>query len=97
MLVSSVVTLVFLSPLPHPGLLRPLILSIVISGLLLSSASHFLWTVPLQLKSDTFTTLTHFFAWVSTQFRRPVRALQCDNGREFDNNASRSFFLTHDV
>jgi hypothetical protein len=36
---------------------------------------HFLWTFPLRLKSDTFTTLTHFFAWVSTQFRRPVHAL----------------------
>jgi hypothetical protein len=35
--------------------------------------SHFLWTFPLWLKSDTFTTLTHFFTWVSTQFRRPVR------------------------
>jgi hypothetical protein len=49
------------------------------------------------LKSDTFTTLTHFFAWVSTQFRRPVRALQCDNGREFNNHASRCFFLTNGV
>jgi transposase InsO family protein/small nuclear ribonucleoprotein (snRNP)-like protein len=64
---------------------------------ILDDYSHFLWTFPLRLKSDTFTTLTHFFAWVSTQFRRPVRALQCDNGREFDNNASRSFFLTHGV
>jgi hypothetical protein len=49
------------------------------------------------LKSDTFTTLTHFFAWVSTQFSRPIHALQCDNGREFDNHASRSFFLTSGV
>jgi hypothetical protein len=64
---------------------------------ILDDYSHFLWTFPLRLKSDTFTTLTHFFAWVSTRFRRPVRALQCDNGREFDNNASRSFFLTHGV
>jgi hypothetical protein len=49
------------------------------------------------LKSDTFTTLTHFFAWVSTQFCHPVHALQCNNGREFDNNTSRAFFLTHGV
>jgi hypothetical protein len=49
------------------------------------------------LKSDTFTTLTHFFAWVSTQFRRPVHALKCDNGREFDKHASRSFFLASGV
>jgi hypothetical protein len=39
MLVSSAVTLVFLFPLPRPGLFRPLILSIVIFGLLLSLAS----------------------------------------------------------
>jgi hypothetical protein len=33
---------------------------------ILDDFSHFLWTFPLRLKSDTFTTLTHFFAWVST-------------------------------
>jgi hypothetical protein len=49
------------------------------------------------LKSDTFTTLTHFFARVSTQFHRTVCALQCDNDHEFDNHASRSFFLTSGV
>jgi hypothetical protein len=32
--------------------------------------------------------------WLFQEFRRLVRALQCDNGREFDNNASRSLF-TH--
>jgi hypothetical protein len=58
--------------------------------------SHFLWTFPLRLNSDTFATLTHFFVWVSTKFHRPVRAPQCDDDREFENNASRSF-LTHDV
>jgi hypothetical protein len=33
---------------------------------ILDDFSHFLWTFPLRLKSDTFTTLKHFFAWVST-------------------------------
>jgi hypothetical protein len=33
---------------------------------ILDDFSHFLWIFPLRLKSDTFTTLTHFFAWVST-------------------------------
>jgi transposase InsO family protein len=64
---------------------------------ILDDFSNFLWTFPLQLKFDTFTILTRFFAWVSTQFRRPVRALHYDNGREFDNHASRSFFLTSGV
>jgi hypothetical protein len=44
-----------------------------------------------------FPTLTHFFAWVSTQFSRPISALQCDNGCEFDNHASRLFFLASGV
>jgi hypothetical protein len=120
MLVSSVVTLVFLFSsstsraaqafdLVHCDLWTSLVLSL--SGykyylVILDdfSHSHFLWTFPLRLKSDTFPTLTHFFAWVSThlfacvstQFRRPVRALQCDNGCEFDNSASRTF-LFHGV
>jgi hypothetical protein len=33
---------------------------------ILDDFSHFLWTFPLRLKFDAFTTLTHFFAWVST-------------------------------
>jgi len=61
---------------------------------ILDDFSHYSWTFPLRLKSDTFTTLSHFFAWVSTQFGRPIQAIQCDNGREFDNSTSRSFFLT---
>jgi hypothetical protein len=64
--------------------------------IILDYFSHFLWTFPLRLKSDTLSTLTHFFAWVSTQFCRPIRALQCDNGREFDNSDSCSF-LSHGV
>jgi hypothetical protein len=33
---------------------------------ILDDCSHFPWTFPLLLKSDTFTTLTHFFAWIPT-------------------------------
>ena len=51
----------------------------------------------MRLKFDTFKTLSHFFARVSTQFSRTVQAIQCDNGREFDNSTSRSFFLTHGI
>ena len=49
------------------------------------------------LKSDTFPTLSHFFAWVSTQFSRTVRSVQRENGWEFDNSVSRDFFLYHGV
>jgi histone deacetylase 1/2 len=59
--------------------------------------SHYYWTFPLCAKSDTFPTFLHFFAWVSTQFGLTVKVVQCDNGREFDNSTSRSFFLTRGV
>ncbi|WVZ93121.1 hypothetical protein U9M48_039127 [Paspalum notatum var. saurae] len=59
--------------------------------------SHYSWTFPLRFKSETFSTLSHFFAWVSSQFGLTIKAVQCDNGHEFDNNASRSFFLTRGV
>ena len=52
---------------------------------------------PLHAKSETFPTLLHFFAWVSTQFGLTIKAVQCDNGREFDNSTSCSFFLSRGV
>ena len=52
---------------------------------------------PLRTKYEAFPTLRRFFAWVSTQFGLPVKAVQCDNGREFDNTTSRAFFLSHGV
>ena len=56
--------------------------------------SHYSWTFSLRAKSETFPTLLHFFAWVSTQFGLTVKAVQCDNRREFGNFTSRSFFLS---
>jgi hypothetical protein len=64
---------------------------------ILDDSTHYLWTFPLKLKSDTFTTLSNFFAYVSTQFGCTVKAIQCDNGREFDNSSTRTFLLTKDV
>jgi hypothetical protein len=57
--------------------------------------THYLWTFPLKLKSDTFATLSNFFAYVSTQFDRTIKAIQCDNGREFDNSSTRIFLLSN--
>jgi hypothetical protein len=62
---------------------------------ILDDFTHYLWTFPLKLKSDTFTTLSHFFAYVSTQFGRTVKAIQCDNGCEFDNSSTRFFLLSN--
>jgi len=64
---------------------------------ILDDFSHFLWTFPLRLKSDTFSALSSFFAYVRTQFGCPIKSVQCDNGREFDNSVSRIFFLSHGV
>ncbi|KAK1620339.1 hypothetical protein QYE76_025856 [Lolium multiflorum] len=44
---------------------------------------------------DVATTLTAFFTFVSTQFGRPIHALQTDNGKEFDNITIRSLLATH--
>jgi hypothetical protein len=34
---------------------------------------------------------------VSTQFGLTIKAVQCDNGREFDNSTSHDFFLSHGI
>jgi hypothetical protein len=49
----------------------------------------------LKLKSDTFTILSHFFAYASTQFGRTAKAIQCDNGCEFDNSSTRFFLISN--
>ena len=38
--------------------------------------SHYSWIFPLRAKFETFPTLLHFFAWVSTQFGLTVKAVQ---------------------
>jgi hypothetical protein len=38
-----------------------------------------------------------FFTFVSTQFGRTIKAVQCDNGHEFDNASSRAFFAPSGV
>jgi hypothetical protein len=62
---------------------------------ILDDYTHYLWTFPLKLKSDTFTALSHFFTYVSTQFGRTVKAIQCDNGCVFDNSSTRFFLLSN--
>jgi hypothetical protein len=34
---------------------------------------------------------------VSTQFGHTIRSVQCDNGREFDNSSTRTFFHSHGI
>jgi histone deacetylase 1/2 len=63
--------------------------------IILDDCSHYSWTFPLRLKSDTFPTLSNFFSYVNTQFGTSIKTVQCDNGREFDNSTTRFFLLTH--
>jgi hypothetical protein len=51
----------------------------------------------LKLKSETFSTLSNFSAYARTQLGAAIKEVQCDNGREFGNSSSRTFFLTHDA
>jgi hypothetical protein len=64
---------------------------------ILDDCTHYSWTFLPLLKSDTFLTLSHFFAYVFTQFGCTIRSFQFDNGREFDNSSSHTFFLSHGV
>jgi hypothetical protein len=64
---------------------------------ILDDCTHYSWAFPLRQKCDTFPTLSHFFAYVSTQFGHTIQSVQCDNGHEFDNYYTRTFFLSHGV
>jgi hypothetical protein len=84
----------------HCDLWTSLIISI--SGckyylVILDNHSHFVWTFSLRVKSDTFSTLSNFFAFVSTQFGRTIKVVQCDSGWEFDNASSCAFFASSGV
>jgi hypothetical protein len=57
--------------------------------IILDDCSHYSWTFPLRLKSDTFPTLSNFFSYVATQFGTTIKTVQCDNSREFDNSTAR--------
>ena len=54
-----------------------------------------MWTFPLRRKSDALATLTAFYSYVTTQFGRPILALQTENGKEFDNIAVRNLLASH--
>jgi hypothetical protein len=64
---------------------------------ILDDCTHYLWAFPLRVKFDTFSTLANFIAYASTQFGAHVKAIQCDNGREFDNSSARTFLLSQGI
>jgi hypothetical protein len=64
---------------------------------ILDDCTHYSWTILLHQKSDTFNTLSHFFIFVSMQLGHTIRSVQCNNGCEFDNSSTCTFFLSHGV
>src|SRR4051812_28857804 len=61
---------------------------------ILDDYSHYIWTFPLRAKSDAHTIFLNFYQYTLVHFGLPIRFIQCDNGREFDNNRNRDFFLS---
>jgi histone deacetylase 1/2 len=59
--------------------------------------THYVWSFPLLNKADVVPTFLNFCAYVQTQFRLPIVALQTDNGREFDNFTMRQFLQSHGI
>jgi hypothetical protein len=58
---------------------------------ILDDFSHYTWNFPLRHKSDACSVLVDFFAYVQTQFQRPILALQTDKDEEFENALFRHF------
>lgn len=78
----------------HSGIWTPPVLSNAghkYYVLFVDEFSDFLWTFPLASKSDVFSKFLQLFKYILTQFQRPIKNLQCDNGREYDNNIFRQF------
>jgi hypothetical protein len=64
---------------------------------ILDDFTHFLWTIPLRLKSDAYAVLASFHAFAHTQFNLPFASIQCENGREFDNAKLHSLDAAHGI
>lgn len=59
--------------------------------------SHFLWVFPLRRKSEVFSKFLQFYKYVETQFNTRIKALQCDNGGEYQNTELQTFFLSNGI
>lgn len=65
--------------------------------MLVDDFTHYVWTFPLRAKSNVFTCLVAFHAYIRTQFQLPLLALQTDNGKEFDNLALHRHCESHGI
>ena len=53
--------------------------------LFIDAFTNYLWTFPLSNKSQVFSIFLTFHKHITTQFERPVKIFQCDNGTEYNN------------
>ena len=58
----------------------------------LDDYSHYCWVFPLRRKSEVHQHLVELTALAQTQFNLPVKCFQTDNGTEFVNTATTTFF-----
>lgn len=65
--------------------------------LFLDDFSHFLWVIPLRVKSDVFQAFSNFRAYVVNQFKTDIQSFQCDNGREFNNTKLLTLFQQNGI
>jgi hypothetical protein len=49
---------------------------------ILDGYSHFCWTFTMKSKSEVYSIFTNFHAYVLTQFNRPIKLFQADNGTD---------------
>ncbi|KAI3518158.1 hypothetical protein L1887_06607 [Cichorium endivia] len=59
--------------------------------LFLDDYTNFLWTYPLSKKSNVFRAFSIFQTLIKTQFERPIKTFQCDNGTEYNNQSFHNF------
>lgn len=59
--------------------------------LFLDNYTNFLWTFPISSKSQVYNLFIRVRTYIRTQFEREIKAFQCDNGREFENDPFKQF------
>ncbi|KAI3674945.1 hypothetical protein L2E82_51782 [Cichorium intybus] len=59
--------------------------------LFIDDFTNYLWTFPLSNKSQVFSIFLAFYNHITTQFERPIKTFQCDNGTEYNNKLFHNF------
>jgi transposase InsO family protein len=65
--------------------------------IIIDDYSRYIWTFPLHHKSDVAATLRSLYRYALNQFCLSIQCIQCDNGKEFDNNDVHSFLSTFGI